>query len=226
MTSAVAVAEAPRWQAEAEAAGAIAGLRAALADEKARRRRAEAQLVRLKEETSTPPYGPEASTQAALVAARQEVSRLRAELEKAHAAQKRMAEEFRALQERAAADHAAAQAAGPTSPELRARLHALEEEKRNITQSFNRSLAESQRRADELERQLALARATPGARVQGESEVSAARAENEALRHQLDEERQRTEKLAAKLRIATRVTDLIFKMQGQQAQPPPAAPWR
>lgn len=211
-------------RAAAESAGAIAGLRAALADEQAQRQRIEAQLARLKEETSTPPYGPDPATQAALATAKQEVAELRAELDKEHAARERMAEEFRALQERAAGDRAAAQAATVTSPELRARLRELEEEKRNITQSFNRSLAESQQRTAELERQLALARSAPAADVPSASEVSAVRAENQTLRGQLDEEHRRMEELAGKLRIAMRVTDLIFKMQGQQTQPPSAPP--
>ena len=211
--------------AQAERAGALAGLRAALADEQAQRKRAETQLARLKEETSTPPYGAEPVTQAALAAARQEVSDLRAELDKERAARERMAEEFRALQERASADRAAAQGVDAGSPQLRARLRELEEEKQNITQSFNRSLAESEQRTAELERQLAVARSAPTANAPSESEISAVRAENDTLRSQLDAEHRRTEELAAKLRIAMRVTDLIFKMQGQQIQPP-AGPQR
>jgi len=207
-----------RLQQQAEAAGAITGLRAALADERAQRKEVENELARLKEETSTPPYGPDRATQAALAAAKQEVASLRAELDKERAARETLATEFQALQER----DAAAQAANTSSPELQARLHQLEEEKQNITRSFERSLAESQQRTAELERQLAEARSAPAATAPTASEVAAVRAENENLRSRLDAEHQRTEKLAAKLRIATRVTDLIFKMQAQQAQPPPA----
>lgn len=221
VAAAVAEEEPRHREAEAQNAEAIAGLRAALAQEQGRRNQAEAQLARLKKETSTPPYGPHAATQAELVAATQEVSQLRTELENQRAARERLAEDFRALQERAVSDRAATPAASGSSPELRTRLRELEEEKQNITQSFSRSMAESQERAAELERQLTLARTAPAVDTTSAGEVSAARAENQTLRSQLDAEHRRTEGLAAKLKIAMRVTDLIFKMQGQQTQPPP-----
>ncbi len=106
-------------------------------------------------------------------------------------------------------------------------------------ESFNRSLAASQQRTADLERQLAASQAAAAAAAAGaaanpapgqpvpvaapsEGETASVRAENSALRARLDEEHRRTEELAAKLRVATRVTDLIFKMQAQQAQAQPA----
>lgn len=205
-------------EAEAQSAGAIAGLRAALADEQQRRERVETELARLKEETSAPPYERSGAIDADLAAAKQEVAQLRTALEDERAARERLARDFRALQERAVTERTAAEAASRDTPQVRTRLQELEEEKQNITQSFNRSLAESQQRAAELERQLALTRSTSGPSP-GDGDAASVRAENTALRSRLDEEHRRTEALGAKLRIAMRVTDLIFKMQAQQAQP-------
>jgi chromosome segregation ATPase len=205
-------------EAEAQSAGAIAGLRAALADEQQRREQVETELARLKEETSAPPYEHSGATAADLAAAKQEVAQLRTALEDERAARERLAQDFRALQERAVTERTAAEAASGDAPQVRTRLQELEEEKQNITQSFNRSLTESQERATELERQLALARSTSDPSA-GDGGAASVRAENTALRSRLDEEHRRTEELGAKLKVAMRVTDLIFKMQAQQALP-------
>ncbi|HEX7410045.1 MAG TPA: hypothetical protein VF515_20695 [Candidatus Binatia bacterium] len=211
-------AERAHRKAEAQSAGAMAGLRAALADEQQRRKQVETELARLKEETSAPPYERSGAIDADLAAAKQEVAQLRTALEDERAARERLARDFRALQERAVTERTATEAASRDTPQVRTRLQELEEEKQNITQSFNRSLAESQHRAAELERQLALTRSTSGPSP-GDGDAASVRADNTALRSRLDEEHRRTEALGAKLRIAMRVTDLIFKMQAQQAQP-------
>ncbi|MFI5397321.1 MAG: hypothetical protein ACHQ9S_17425 [Candidatus Binatia bacterium] len=219
-TTAAVAAAAERHQrdADAQSAGAMAGLRAALADEQQRREQTETELARLKEETSTPPYAQNSATEADLAAAKQEVVQLRTALEDERAARERLAQDFHALQERVSTERTATAAVSGDAPEVRTRLQELEEEKQNLTQSFNRSLAESQQRAAELEGQLALARSAPSASAR-DGDAASVRAENTALRSRLDEEHRRTEELGAKLRVALRVTDLIFKMQAQQAQP-------
>jgi len=235
--------------AQAQAAGALAGARAALAEERERRRKLEAELARLtketstvpsagsnatsddlaqerqrrhqleaelerlKQETSTAPYAHNAAGEE-LLAAGQEVSQLRAALQDERAARERLAEDFRRLQEDLASNAATAE-----SPELRARVEQLEQEKQRITASFTRSLAESQQRTAALERDLALARAAVAATGGNGPAISSVQAENATLRGRLEEEHRRTEELAGKLRMAMRVADLIFKMQSQQEQP-------
>jgi predicted RNase H-like nuclease (RuvC/YqgF family) len=201
---------------ETQTTGALAGARAALTEERQRRQHVESELARLKEETSTVPYAQDAAAGADLAVARQEVSRLRAALQDERAARERLAEDFRLLQQRAAANAAATDA-----PELRARLEQLEQGKKRIAESFNHSLAESQQRTAALEHDLALARATSAATAGDGAAVTSVQAENTALHTQLEEEHRRTEDLAGKLRIAMRVADLIFKMQAQQSQQQP-----
>ena len=143
-----------------------------------------------------------------------------------------MADELRALQQRN--ERAAAPEVTTENADLQSRIEGLRAEKDAIMESFNRSLAASQQRTAELERQLAATQAAaagaaasaatagaPAAAAPPESETASMRAENTALRARLDEEHRRTEGLAAKLRVATRITDLIFKMQAQQAQAQP-----
>lgn len=202
--------------AETQTAGALAGARAALAEERQRRQQVEAELARLKQETSTVPYAQDQAAGTDLAAARQEVAQLRAALRDERAARERLAEDFRVLQDRVAANATATDA-----PELRARLEQLEQEKQRIAESFNRSLAESQQRTAALERDLALARAASAATAGDGAPATSVQAENSALRTQLTEEQGRTEDLASKLRMAMRVADLIFKMQAQQGQPQP-----
>jgi chromosome segregation ATPase len=198
----------------------IASLRTELAEETERRHAAEVELKRLKEETSVPPY-PAAAAAGDLAAARDQIEELRRALAEEHAARERLAAELLALQQRPEPEAPAADESTPEAVELRARVEALRAEKDAIVDSFNRTLAASQERVSDLERQLseagsaAVAGAAAGATAEAES--AAVRAENSALRARLDEEHRRTEELAAKLRVAMRVTDLIFKMRAQQA---------
>ncbi len=158
-----------------------------------------------------------------LAAAKSQITELRDALAAERVQRERMADELRALQQQAA--HAPPPEPAETTAEnaeLQARLESLRAEKASITESFNRSLAASQQRTAELERQLAAsqAAATAGAAT-GDADAASVRADNQALRARLNEEHRRTEELAAKLRVATRVTDLIFKMQAQQVQARP-----
>jgi hypothetical protein len=206
--------ELARLKDETAPAAVVTALHAEVAQEQHRREAAETQLARLKEETSSPPLGQSDGAPAALVAAKQEVADLHRALDEERATRQRLAEALRALQEQPVKPSTHADGDGANA-ELRARLEQLEAEKQALVESFNRSLSVSQQHSAELEAQLQAA----AGRGAAAGEVATVQAENAALRTRLDEEHRRTEALAAKLQLATRVTDLIFKMQAQQAQP-------
>lgn len=212
--AAAAAAEQMRRNLEQQQA-ATARLQSALAQEQQRREQVETELSRLKQETSSPPYGGGHASEAELTSAKREVAELRTALDQERTAREHLAQDFRALQQRADAEGAGTQSANAENTELRLQLKQLEEEKQKITDSFNRSLAESKQRATELEGQLAQAHTMDNANTTSVGDLTNIRAENSALRTRLDEEHRRTEELAAKLKVATRVTDLIFKMQAQ-----------
>jgi predicted RNase H-like nuclease (RuvC/YqgF family) len=216
--AAAAAAEQLRHQLDKQQA-ATKRLQSELAQEQQRRTEIETELSRLKQETSSPPYGAGHAGDAELSSAKREVVELRTALDRERVARERLAQDFQALQQRADAASAGSQSADEENSALRAQLKQLDEEKQKITDSFNRSLAESQQRATELESQLAQARTADSANTTSAGELSSIRAENSALRARLDEEHRRTEELAAKLKVATRVTDLIFKMQAQGSRP-------
>jgi predicted RNase H-like nuclease (RuvC/YqgF family) len=194
---------------------ATARLQSALVQEQQRREQVETELSRLKQETSSPPYGGGHASEAELTSAKREVAELQTALDQERAARERMAQDFRALQQRADAESAGTGSTNAENTELRLQLKQLEEEKHKITESFSRGLAESQQRATELEGQLAQAHTMDNANTTSAGDLTNIRAENSALRTRLDEEHRRMEELAAKLKIATRVTDLIFKMQAR-----------
>ena len=210
---------------------AVASLRAALVQEQGRRQAVETELERLKEETSTPALAEPGDPAAELAATRAEVGELRDALAAERVERERMADDLRILEQRAAhapeVDTTQQAETTPEDAELRSRLEALNAEKDAIVESFNRNLAASQQHTKELEEQLAASQAAlavaaePGGTAAPDSDAGSKGAENAALRARLDEEHRRTEELAAKLRVATRVTDLIFKMQAQQAQDQP-----
>lgn len=200
----------------------IASLRTALTQEQQRREAVETQLQRLKEETSTPPLADPGDPAVELATAKSEIVDLRDALAAERMQRERLADELRVLQEQAA--HAPQTDDSPQNAELEARIDRLRAEKEAITENFNRNLAASQQRTAELERQLAAAQAAAASgAASDDSNPTSVRADNQALRARLDEEHRRTEELAAKLRVATRVTDLIFKMQAQQALARPVA---
>jgi len=203
---------------------ALAALRSELAHETQRRVVAEDELARLKRETSTSPFekaaGPEKQLEA-LVVAKQQVAALQTALAEERRTRERLTDELRALQARSAG----ATAADAEDAAMRHQIETLQREKDLLVDAFNRSLAESQRRSAELEQVLAVARSASGSDDAGTAGAGL-RIENETLRQRLDEERRRTDELAAKLRAATRVADLIFKMQAQEEAAPraPAPP--
>lgn len=193
----------------------VAALQAQLHAERARRQRAETELARLKEETSSPPFG-EPDSPPEVANAQEEVVALRTALADEREARAKLAAQFDELERRAVAEHAP----DPQDQDLRWRLESLQSEKEAVVDSFTRSLAASQQRTAELEQQLVL-------RQQTDATASALQTENTLLHAQLDEEHRRTEALANKLKVAARVTELIFKMQTQQrsaAAAPPSGP--
>ncbi|MFQ5667650.1 MAG: hypothetical protein ACE5I7_14655, partial [Candidatus Binatia bacterium] len=213
---------------DAQRARVLAAVRAQLVHEQQRRQAAESELARLKAETASSAYGDTGSAASELAAAKLEIADLRRALGTERAARARLAQELRVLQERERQAAARVQDATSSSSELQARLKSLQAEKDAVVASFKQSLAASQKRTAELEQELAGARAvaaaaaataslTPSAPEDGE--LRSIRSENTALRARLDDEHRRTEALAAKLKIASRVTDLIFRMRAQQVQP-------
>ncbi len=178
----------------------IASLREALAREQQRRESIEKELARLKIETSAPVFGDSRIPEADFLAVKQELVELRRTLDQERRTREQISEQLRALQARPVQV-----SSGSDSAEMRARLRKLEDDKRKILESLDRSVATSQRRASELERRLHNLRATGG---RGDA-IAAIQAENAALRSSLDEERKRTELLAAKLKAAAKITDLM-----------------
>jgi chromosome segregation ATPase len=183
---------------------ADAALRRELAKERERRQALESELIRLKEETSSPVYGERMVRESEYLSVKQELVDLRRVAEEDRHARDRLAEQLRTLQS------SQGQVAGAASdnPEQRAQVESLQRERDQIITNLNKTLTASQQRAAELETALAAAKSGGG--------DTSVREENLSLRSRLDEQRRHTEQLEAKLRVATRVADLIFRMQAQQ----------
>lgn len=182
----------------------IASLRQALGRESQRRESLEKELARLKQETSSPVFGDSRVSEADFLAVKQELVELRRTLDQERHTREQLAEQLRSLQSERA--RPVAGSGGAETAEMRVRLRKLEDDKRKILESLDRSVATSQRRAAELERRLRTLHSSDG---RGGDSLGAIQAENAALRASLDEERKRTELLAAKLKAATKITDLI-----------------
>ena len=220
-----AAADGPAGASAAPAAATVVSLRAALSQEQERREAAETQLARLREETSVPPYGGDTVSASDFAAAKQEIVELRRMLDGERAERERLAQELSALQQRAALDGAPG-AEAPQDDATRSRLQQLQEERDAVVQSLKRSLASSEQRVAELEAQLTARAGAANLDGSADGDITLIRAENATLRTQLDEEHRRTEELGNKLKVATRVTDLIFNMQAQQSVPAPAMEMR
>lgn len=183
----------------------IATLHAELAEERRRRQAAEMQLERLRQETSQPPFGTATVPESALLSAKQEIVYLRQALAEEKSARQRLADDFGALQRELARRPA------QDAPATQERSAQLENRQGEAAASFQRTMAATEAESAALDRELASAAA--GA----DDDVSAVRAQNTLLRQHLDEQRKRTQDLAAKLKLATRVTDLIFKLESQSS---------
>jgi hypothetical protein len=123
----------------------------------------------------------------------------------------------------------AAQCSGPTCSgacaafaggSAQERLVELVDRQRDELVSLSRTLASERRRQARLESELAVARAAARGPAAVEPSGGGALAdENRRLRLLLEVEREERERLAAKLRTAQRVADLVFR--AEEAPPPP-----
>jgi DNA repair exonuclease SbcCD ATPase subunit len=186
-------------------AAEIASLRDELQKERERRQALEVELQRLKRETANP-YGDGRVPEADYLALKQELVALRRTAEADREAREKLAAQVQALQSAGNALPAAVD-----DPQQRAALEKLQSEKEQIITNLNKSLAASQQRASALENEIVTLRQSSSS-----TDGTTLRAENSSLRTRLDDERRRTEDLEAKLRVAARVTDLIFRMQSQE----------
>ncbi len=121
----------------------------------------------------------------------------------------KLAQRYESLQ-RQLETPAAAPATAPSDPQ-REEIAALKERQQRVLASIQRDLAASQQREQELRDTLTATQGQDGLPL-AES-VGNLRAENQALQARLDDQHQRNSELAGKLKIASRVTELIFKMQ-------------
>ncbi len=117
-------------------------------------------------------------------------------------------------------------ACAAVDPTETARWAELVERQRDELVDLTRTLAGEQKRQAELEAQLTAARADKEQAAPAPSEP-ALEVENRRLRQMLDIEREENQKLAAKLRTASRVADLVFRSAAADAaaeQVRPAVP--
>jgi hypothetical protein len=183
----------------------------ALTAEQQKRQEAEAELQRLREETAVGPFGD--SVKDELRASRRKVQGLEAALVSAQRARDELAEKYKELRAQMEARNAASDANG------QAQVQQLKDEQQRVLMSFEEELNAGRARENELRE--ALAAAQSGADDPPLALVADLRAENEALRARLEEEHQRNRVLSGKLKMASRVADMIFKVQmGQQVATP------
>jgi chromosome segregation ATPase len=192
----------------------IASLEGRLASEVQRRQQVEREMTRLLEETSAGPYERSGSVvdqhlREQLASAEREIGELRSTLAAERRERGELQRRFSALQ--AQVDRSRD---GEADSE---EVNALKERQRRVIASIQQDLAASQQREAELRD--ALERSTGADGVSLADSVTTLRAENTALQRRLDEEHRQNRELAAKLKTAGRVTDLIFKMQSSGTQP-------
>jgi hypothetical protein len=210
----------PRLQ---EAERRIARLQRQLASEVKRRQEVEAEMTRLLQETSAGPFDQavnvvEKHLREELTRAHKEIRDLRATLTSERRARDDLERRYAALQAQVQATAKAAPAAGVSNEEM----EALKERQRRVLASIQQDLAASKQREAEMRQALEQAQDPNGVSVA--DEVSGLRSENSALQMRLDEEHQRNRELSAKLQLATRVTDLIYKMQSTGTEGVAAVP--
>jgi hypothetical protein len=195
----------------------VAKLEQRLAVEVKRRQEVEAEMTRLLQETSAGPF--EQSTGVVekhlrdeLDGARREIAELRTSFASERRERQELERRYAALQTQLQAATAAATRAAASEE-----VEALKERQRRVLASIQQDLEVSRQREGELRGTLE--------QTQGPNTVSLAdavtnlRSENSALQTRLDQEHQHNRDLTAKLQLAARVTDLIFKMQTAGAQP-------
>jgi hypothetical protein len=207
----------------------IARLERMLASEVKRRHEVEAEMDRLLQETSAGPYEQSTSVvekhlREQLDRARKEIAGLRNTLASERRSRDDVERRFAALQVQL---QSAAAGDAPVPAARREEVEALKERQRRVLASIQQELAASKQRETELRQTIETAQGANG--VSLADTVSGLRTENSALQLRLDEEHQRNANLNAKLQLAQRVTELIFRMQQNGTQPVaatalPAAP--
>ncbi|MFN8643680.1 MAG: hypothetical protein U0802_19220 [Candidatus Binatia bacterium] len=203
----------------ADARRQIASLEGRLQSEVQRRQQVEHEMSRLLEETSSGPYERsgnvvEAHLREQLASAQKEIGDLRATL----ATERR---ERGDLERRFATLQAQLERSGRTEGDSE-EVAALKERQRRVLASIQQDLAASQEREVQLRNALEQSEGSDG--VSLADSVTNLRAENAALQRRLDDEHRQNGALSAKLKLAGRVTDLIFKMQSSGARPAAAVP--
>lgn len=196
----------------------IAVLQARLDSEVQRRKEVEAEMARLLQETSAGPYERADDAvgrhlQQELDGARQEIAELRTTLATERRQRADLEKRFSALQTQVQ------RTSGAGGSE---EIEALKERQRRVLASIQQDLEASRQRERELRESLEQGRGNDA--VSLADAVSGLRAENSALQRRLDDEHRRNRELQAKLQTATRVTDLIFKMQSSGATTATVAP--
>ena len=203
----------------------IVKLQQQLASELKRRREVEAEMHRLLQETSAGPFERadnvvEEHLREQLDRAQREIGELRATLRSERRERDEFERRYAALQAQMQAQ--AKVIAAPAAATSNEELEALKERQRRVLASIRQDLESSQQRERELRQSLEHSQGPEG--VSLADSVTTLRSENSALQLRLDDEHRRNRDLSAKLQLATRVTDLIFKIQTAGAQPMPVVP--
>jgi len=186
----------------------IASLRAELKAERELRQRAESELDRLRQETAAGPF--ESGSEHALQMTRGRIAELERELGSERRAREELTRKYEASRKRSP------DAPSPEMTALRAEVETMRHAHQEALAGLERDLAAS--RSHERELLDALATAEKGRDGPSLEVFAGLRAENAALRSRLDAEHQENRTLSAKLKMATRVADLIFKMRAGQEQ--------
>jgi hypothetical protein len=200
----------------ADAQKRIVRLEQQLSLEVQRRRDVEGEVKRLLQETSAGPFERadnvvEKHLREELDRARKEIGQLRATLATERREHEEIERAYAALQAQVQASDPAR--VGASSEEI----EALRERQRRVLASIQQDLEASKQREAGLRQ--SVEQLQGGGAVSLSDAMSNLRSENSALQMRLDEEHQRNRDLAAKLQLATRVTDLIFRMrQGSDTQ--------
>ena len=203
----------------ADARRQIATLESRLASEVERRKQVEGEMARVLEETSAGPFERsgnvvEEHLREQLASAQQEIGQLRTTLAIERRERSEIERRFSALQ-------AQLDRVGRNETDSE-EVAALKERQRRVLASIQQDLAASQQRETELRTALEQSSGSDG--VSLADSVTNLRAENAALQRRLDEEHRQNGELTSKLKLAGRVTDLIFKMQSGGTRPVPSAP--
>jgi chromosome segregation ATPase len=190
-----------------EARGQITALEAKLETEVQRRKQIEGEMAKVLEETSSGPFERSSNVvdqhlRAQLASAQKEIGELRTTLATERRQRGELERRFAALQQQL-------ERSG-SSDDDSDEIAALKERQRRVLASIQQDLQATQQRERELRATLAQ-QDSDG--VSMADNVTSLRAENAALQQRLDDEHRQNRELASKLKLAGRVTDLIFKMQ-------------